>query len=360
MYLNNPIRRYWIHRSDAIELRNTKLATARSVIIFLVPGLDIVNGGVRSIISLAEESEKLTAIHNSMVFVCSMPGDPPLQRFTKFNNSVRIFSLWSVIQEAAQVRGLLVHIPEVYVRRFDEYIRVLDTKRTTCRLRFNVMLQNIDFLPEASDLASLKQIGTISCSTAHRQYFTTAVANRLGCQLFHFSTLVDPSLYKRKTFAQKDNLIILSPDFAPEREQIIDALSAYLPGFEVRIVQNITFETYSEWIESAKFTITFGEGLDGYFVESIFSGAIGCAKYNDRFFTENFKDMPFVFSSWADMATHLPEMIHQTNEANAFETIQSAQYLVLCEVYRYSEYIDNLKHFYEVVNFDCSEAPKLL
>lgn len=350
IYLNNPIRRYWIHRTDVIDLRKTDLRTARSVIIFLVPGFDIVNGGVRSIVSLAAESEKLVAIHNSVVFVCSMPDDPPLKRFTKFKNSTPVFSLWSVTREATQVEELLVHVPEAYVGRIREHIYILDSARKRCRVRFNILLQNIDFLPDPRDLDYLKTIGPITCSTAHRRYLSESVASAIGCPMFHFSTLADPSQYTRKAFGEKKNLIVMSPDFSPDRASVIEALSATLPEFEFRVVKNITFETYCEWIADAKFAITFGEGLDGYFVESIFSGAIGCAVYNDRFFTEDFLDMPFVFPSWPDMVAQLPRMIGQAQSANVFEVIQSEQYDFLCRVYRFSEYIDNLRTFYEEVN----------
>jgi hypothetical protein len=49
----------------------------------------------------------------------------------------------------------------------------------------------------------------------------------------------------------------------------------------------MTYQEYKATISKAKWALTFGEGLDGYFVEPIFSGDSSFSVYNPSFFIED-------------------------------------------------------------------------
>lgn len=104
---------------------------------------------------------------------------------------------------------------------------------------------------------------------------------------------------------------------------------------------------YKENIQSAMFTITFGEGLDGYFVESIFSGGIGVAVYNDRFFTKALQTLPFVYESYEELKERLGSDIQKCLSEGTYAGIQEKQFTELEKLYPYADYELNIRRFYE-------------
>src|SRR5437763_1394820 len=60
--LRNPVYRLLVRRQQRRVLSRRGIESDR-VIIFLVPGYDRVDGGIMSIVSLADETEKLVHIH---------------------------------------------------------------------------------------------------------------------------------------------------------------------------------------------------------------------------------------------------------------------------------------------------------
>ena len=64
--------------------------------------------------------------------------------------------------------------------------------------------------------------------------------------------------------------------------------------------------SFKKVISEAKWALTLGEGLDGYFIEPIFSGAIGFSVYNSRFFTEDFESLETVYSDYDELIKKMP------------------------------------------------------
>ena len=91
--------------------------------------------------------------------------------------------------------------------------------------------------------------------------------------------------------------MVISPDFHPAKAEIVRQMKAALPDHRLIEIRKMTYQQYKEIIRDAKFMFTFGEGLDGYFIESIFSGAIGLALFAEQYFTPDYRGLPGVFSS---------------------------------------------------------------
>ena len=79
------------------------------------------------------------------------------------------------------------------------------------------------------------------------------------------------------SFRSKKTLIAISPDTRPEKAEIVRRIAGALPDHKIIEIRKMTYQQYKEVIRDAKFMFTFGEGLDGYFVELIFSGAVAMA-----------------------------------------------------------------------------------
>lgn len=344
--LRRWFRDTWIVLRQRLYLHRRRAGQNRRIIVFLVPSRDLVNGGVRSIISLADESEKLRAIHGADVFVANAPGTSRLLRYTKFKNTRTLVSLDLLLNLVPPGAELLVHIPELYVKNVVQHEATTFARLKGVNKRFNIMLQNIDLMPKPTDVAQLRSYGITTCTTAHRAYGNEQTALLIGCPVHHLSVGVCAAQYNRVPYVNKSNLIILSPDQHPARDQILKDLKAALPQYEFRVVWNLTFEQYKELIARAKFSLTFGEGLDGYFVETIFSGGIGCAVYNDRFFTPDLRKLPFVYPSWDALVRQLPNDIVQADIEDNFKKIQATQFDPLANEYAIERFRTNLAQFY--------------
>ncbi len=160
-----------------------------------------------------------------------------------------------------------------------------------------------------------------------------------------FSVWISPEKYYFKQFSQKENLIIVSPDKHPLREKIISKLSL-ISGLKVQVIQNLTYEQYKQTISRAKWAITFGEGLDGYIIEPIFSGAIGFAVYNEQFFTPDFKELYTVYPTYEVMVSKILDDISKLSDSQAFTDYQSRQYSICSRHYDHTNYTNNIEAFY--------------
>jgi hypothetical protein len=347
MLRNNPIRRKYLQSKQAKYLDEVGAGEQNRLMLFLVPGRDGVNGGILSLISLAEESAKLKAQHGASVFVCTVPGDPPLLRYTKFTNTTQIVDLELLFRSVRKDAQVLVHIPEIFVQRFARSIRSLTCTFPGFSWQFNILLQNIDNIPENSLVRELSEFGVTTCTTAHKAYANEKTEELLGCPVYHFSVWISPEKYQRKSFAEKENLVVISPDKHPLRKEVLAALAEQMPDYRFQVIKNMTYEEYKKVISEAKFSLTFGEGLDGYLVEPVFSGAIGAAVYNDRFFTDDMRTLPFIYRSMEELQARLASDALAVDKAELFWRTHLSQFEKLAAYYSQESYLANLIRFYQ-------------
>jgi hypothetical protein len=327
-----------------------------SLIVFFVPGFDIVSGGVMSIISLATETKKLFAGSKTGIFVCVIPYHPPLFKFTKFKNDQGIVDYSAVVSRCKNATQILLHVPEIYTR----YV-ARNTKKMTGRFAgarsFNILLQNIDVAPSPVFVNKLKLHGIVTITTAHKAYSGEDTKKRYGCPVHHLSVWISPEKYFYKKPHEKRKLIVVSPDGHKLKDAVFNSIQTQLPGFQFILIKNMTYSAYLEVIAEAMFSLTFGEGLDGYFVEPIFSGGIGSAVYNTRFFDDEYKNLPFVYSSWENLEQHfVADVLRATSNADAYEQAHKAQFEILARNYSYEKYRENIASYYNLYFSDAARA----
>ncbi len=342
--LKNPWRVSHIHRVQKNFMRDMNDNSETRLIVFMVPGVDAVNGGVMAILSHARESRKLREIHGSRVFICTIPNHPPLARYTRFKNDETLLNIDMLLNHFSNYKQLMLHLPEVHVHEFLKWLEKHGKKISG--LRINMMLQNIDLCPSLDDISRLKKFASITCTTAHRAYSTYDVEHRLGCPVFHLSVQIDPQKYRRVEYSEKENIIVYSPDFCPEKLKVLAHLRNALPTYEFHEIRGISYEEYLRLIERIKFSISFGEGLDAYYIEPIFSGSIGCAVYNDRFFTSDYRDTDFVYSSWKGFCERFPSDVVQCEEEMIYKEVNTRQFERCAQEYSGEIYREKLRQFY--------------
>lgn len=314
-------------------------------ILFLVGGTNAINGGWMSIFSIARETRRLFDIHRANVAVCTGFGEIPLRRYTKFDNDALLLPLRQVLENIKPGSQVLIHVPEGYIGKF-LIKNIPSLRRADLRWSFNILLQNIDQIPSREIVARLQELGEVTATVAHAAYANTATAGRLGCPVHMLSTWVCPEAFERIPFHNKDRLIIVSPDAHPRKSAILGKIAEALPDHQIVEIRRMTYGQYRSLIRRAKFAFTFGEGLDGYFVESIFSGAIGLAIFNDRFFTEDYASLDGIFPDAQSALQSVSEFLTLANDPVRFEKIADIQFRKLAEKYVRREYLDNLKAFY--------------
>ncbi|WML53093.1 hypothetical protein RCG17_27795 [Neobacillus sp. PS3-12] len=321
-----------------------------NIIVFFVPSMDMINGGVLSIFSLYEESRRLTRVHGCKVLMCTMPTEPIILKYTRFKNEVPIYPFEIIPNYFLKLEKCILHIPECFTQNFIKYMDqgYMDYLTNISDLQINILNQNILLMPGEDVINQLRKLTmNITCTTAHERYTNKEYKESLGIPLHKFSTFVSPEQYKYIDFMNKEDLLIVSSDWHPLRTTIINTIKQAFPAMNVFIVQNITFEEYKELISRAKWALTFGEGLDGYFIETVFSGGISFAVYNEVFFTPDFKDLKTVYSDYQYLINQICHDLKALDNKDNFKQYQEEQLSLLQKYYDYKEYVKNIESFYK-------------
>lgn len=336
------------------KMQETYRKDSKSIILFLVPGINFISGGIRSIYSIYDETKKLFSIHGSETIMSTLPNAPWLDKNTNFDNDVYIFPFDLTLAYFNNLKKCIIHIPEVYVSTFinnlneDKWglLRSLDD------LQINILNQNDNLMPGIEVIHQLKRItNNITCTTAHDRYTTKEKRIEYGVPLHLLSTKVNAEDYSYKLYYEKENLLLVSPDPHPEKEKILSLVKRKFPELEVVIVQNMKYEEYRNFVAKAKWTLTFGEGLDGYFVETILSGGIGLAAYNPTFFTQEFQNLYGVFEDYDSIYQKITKFLKDSNKKEYYTHIQKVQFEVINKIYNYDKYLINIKNYY-LGNYD--------
>ena len=345
----NPIKEFRIKRSQEKLLRQNYAPSTKKAIIFLTPGRDIVNGGILSITSIYEETIKLKRIHRAQAIICTIPGDPPLLRYTKFNNQNYIYRFSQVLSYFQNLQNLMIHIPEYCIDQFlrknsnEDYSKLNKIED----VHINIMLQNIESISPMKYIKGLEKLGNLTCTTAHAQYSTPEIRKKLGFPLHKLSTYASPEQYNKKGYIGKENLMIISPDQHPKKSGVLNLIAKQFPQLRIQIIKNLTYKEYKNLISKAKWALTFGEGLDGYFLETIFSGGVSFSVYNSTFFTKDFKSLRTVYDNYNILIKNICSDMKDLDNEITYTNYQNKQYELCCKYYKYEEYINNLVLFYK-------------
>jgi hypothetical protein len=327
----------------------------RKLILFVVPGADpetgkdTISGGVMSIVSICEESEHLVHVHGAKCFVCTLDGDALLTRHENFENLSPVFRFSQFAEKFPRLDSVMVHVPEFMVDRFGASFsgKVRKWWYSIPERSLNVLNQNIKLMPDPEQIGALRSLAdAITITTAHQKYCTLEFRALYGVPLHKLSVWISPEQYQYKAWAEKEDLLVASPDPHPNKDAILQAISD-LPGLRVQVIQGLTYAGYKELISRAKWSLTFGEGLDGYFIEPIFSGAISFAVFNDKFFTADYQHLPGIFVSWGELQKLVVDIIGSLEDSGRLESVKKQQYDICSKHYSKEQYRRNIAAFYE-------------
>ena len=349
-WLNNSVRTRCIRRARQQSLARGFPSRVRRVVVYLSPCDDIVVGGILSICSQYEETARLSAASaDTAVVVCTLPGGCyPLLRYTRFRNQVMLYDLEACVQRFQGAETMLIHIPEYAVQMFVEsQLEAVRSGMPSCQISLNVMVQNINLVKLDEAWNVLRSVGQLSCTAAHEAYANAETESWLGCPVHKLSVFVSPEQYIRVPYQDKEELMIVSPDQHPDKVAVLRAIKKELPKMRVRIVERITYEQFKDLIARAKWALTFGEGLDGYFLETILSGGVSFAVFNREFFTDDYRALRTVYPDFEALRTEISSDIRSLDHSEIYNSYQQEQYGICVRYYSYETYQENVRAFYE-------------
>jgi len=325
------------------------------LIVFIVPGADLktgegfFSGGVMSIFSLAEESQAVQASPQKQVIICTPRKSFLYIKNKKFENSQNVYRFDLLTKYFKALRTIIIHIPEIYVIWFHKDLNNTSKQwlASISKVHINILNQNIKQVPAVQSIQKLKNISSVlTMTTAHVRYTTPHYRAIYGIPLHLFSARTTKmSDYIIRNWEDKEDMIIVSPDKHPMREQVLAALST-VEGLHVKIIQNIPYAEYKKLIAKAKWGLTFGEGLDGYFGEPILCGGISFAVYNDDFFPKNFKSLPTVYQSYEEMARKITLDIQHYNNVAIAKAYNNQLHQIITDLYSDEGFRKNIENFY--------------
>lgn len=340
---------YAERRPDLTRNVLTRVSTigAKRLIVFLTPGYEARNGGVMVIASYYRESIALRDIHHARVILCRAPSDPPFLKYSWFENHNYILDLEAVLKRCSALDYLLIHIPAVQVDRMVEW---LSSASSTLlgrirELHLNILVMNIDNI-RGKNIAGLKRFGRVTSIAAHESYTNLATREWLDAPLHRLSICCGPEFYSLSGYHEKEPLLIVSPDQHPLREKVLDTIARAHPDLKIQVIRDISYEEYRKLANRAKWALTFGEGLDFYFAETVFSGGVSFAVFNDRYFTPEFSKLDTIYASWDTLLEKMPADLARLDEPEAYHRSWRQPYDLICGLYNVEQFRKNLRLFY--------------
>ena len=349
--------KYYKQFIDAVKIQDaydlTNLNNAKKLILFLIPSPDecVINGGIMSIFSLCETSREINP--DATCIISTFPNKKyTYAKNDKFLNNESIYRFSQIVDNAKNLEEMILHIPEYYADDFynDLTERYIEYLKSIKNLHINIMNQNIELMPEPEKLRDLyKLTNNITQTLAHDRYATQEVCDKWQIPTHLFSVNIDLGKYKSYSFEEKEEIIVLSPDCNENKEKIVKKLEKELPDWKLITVNNMTFTEYMDLISRAFFTITFGEGMDGYFGQPQYVNSVGFAVYNDEFFpNNNWKNFENVYTSYDEMYENIVADVKKYSQnKEKYEKIIKDFINENSKLYQISKFYDNLKRFYK-------------
>jgi hypothetical protein len=325
----------------------TTLGTKR-LIVFLTPGREARNGGVLAILAMKQETLALRKLHRAKVTLCAVPGDDPcFFKYTWFDNRDYLLDLETVLKGCRRLDYLQVHIPAYAVNRVLDWLTSAAPAllRNIREVHLNVLLMNIDNI-RGKNVRGLLSFGMVTCTTAHEAYTNLATRNAMGVPLHRLSVCNGPENYSLSGYEEKESLLIVSPDKHSQKEEILQHIAQVCPKLTIQIIKDLHYEDYLRLARRAKWSLTFGEGLDGYFAEPVWSGGVSFAVFNDRYFTPAFAKLETIYPSWPALIERMPLDLQRLDEPVAYKRCWRQTYDLLNDLYSVDRFRQNLRMFY--------------
>lgn len=324
-YHTDPYKNY-IHmlRQDTLfPQMYPNAATCEKLILFFMTDIDCISGGLMSICGMYDLSRKLVDVHGCEVVATTFPRSGYLSGFSLFENDMVIFRYDQIVANFRNLKEIHIMIPEIYIGELYNYLfGVVDSYLMGIPFRhLNIMNQNIELMPEQFEIDRLQRyFNKLTQTTAHKSYTTQRERDKYGIPMHH----IVPPIKKKiivTPYEEKENLFLYSFDERPEKRAVLQSVRRAFPDMKFIEIKDIPFQEYLRLISRAKWAMSFGEGLDGYFTEPYAAGGVAFTAWNEEFFTEDYRGLPTILGSYADAVNELPALMKRLDHKREYEKV---------------------------------------
>lgn len=329
------------------------LKIKRNVVIFYFPSdHEQISGGALSILYLFQKSK--TILNDSNVFCAFFNKYPRVEKYTWLENDVVFLNLYYrkfIIKKAIRV---LIHVPEVWISKFRLEWDQLDIAKENPKVEINILNQNQNYLPSPLEINnSLGVFNNFTMTLAFIRNLKECTLSYPNIDIFNLSAWFYKTQYEIMPFEMKKNIILISPDEHPLKNDIIRKLKS-LFQFQIFEMTFLPYEEFKILQKDVKYTISFGEGYDNYFQGAYFTGGIGLSVYNEVFFHDEFKKDSLPKTIFPSYEVMLENIVNVINELNIKFNYESYNKMILSIVKKYNNpdlVNDNLQMFYKKTKF---------
>jgi hypothetical protein len=322
---------------------------AEALFVIIVPEHNTMSGGIYSFFSIAKAAYNMRHKHHYAIVLMTRPNkyDLTYLRQSNFRNYEDVFRFEQIIR-CRRAKEIYLHIPEYAAPTFIASLTNEQREYLLSRdhLYVNILNQKCEIMPENEELKDLRAFADeLTQSVAHHAYFSQDHADRYDLPTLLLPAYTDLSGYEAIDRDEKEKLIIYSPDEAPHREPVLKVLRERLPDYELVEIRDITFDRYMELATRCLFSITFGEGFDGYLSQPIYQGGIGFAVYREEYFpSAKLRDFPNIFSSEQDMIENIvPRIRLFENDASRYVETNKSMMEVYNSLYSKNDYMRRIE-----------------
>ncbi len=335
---------------------------AKNLMVIVIPEFTTMSGGLFSLFSIANAANLLKNRHAYYVLLMTCPNRENLTylRQQNFKNNETVFR-FSQITRCINADRVYLHIPEYASSFFVNHLDAvtLDYLKKRKNLFVNILNQNIMHMPSTAELQALRDLAHgVSQSVAHHAYFGQFFANLYNLPTLLLPAYSDLSEYPAISFEKKEKLIIYSPDDSAFKKPVLEAISSLMPDYELREIRNITFDQFMELATRCRFSITFGEGFDGYLCQPMVQNGIGFAVYNKEFFpSEKMLNFYNVFPTGDAMITGIVKKMRTLeNDSDFYRATNRAMMDVFESLYSKQDYLNRIERLIHR-DFDLYPSP---
>jgi hypothetical protein len=335
---------------------------AKNLMVIVIPELTTMSGGQFSLFSIANAANFLKTRHEYCILLMTFPNKENLTylRQPNFKNNETVFR-FSQITRCINADRVYLHIHEYvssfFIDRLDAPI--LDYLKTRENLFINILNQNIMYMPSTIELQALRDLAHgVSQSVAHHAYSGQFFANLYNLPTLLLPAYADLSEYPAISFEKKEKLIIYSPDDSAFKKPVLEAISSQMPDYELREISNITFDQFMDLATRCRFSITFGEGFDGYLSQPMHQNGIGFAVYNREFFpSEELLNFYNIFPTGDAMITGIVKKMRALeSDSDLYNATNRAMMDVYESLYSKQDYLNRIERLIHR-DFDLYPSP---
>ena len=317
---------------------------AERLIVVMVPEHDTISGGIYSMFSIASHLRKMKREHGYEVIVMTRPQEAGLTYFrnTNFLNSENVYR-FSMLQRCSNLKELYLHIPEYTASNFFNDLSKKDIAflLKLDRLKINLLNQNIKLMPAPEALDDIRALANdLTQSVAHHSYFSQEIADTYNLPTLLLPAYTDLSAYPQASYEEKEKLIIYSPDNAPHKKACLKKIKEELPDFELVEIRDITFDRFMDLATRCMFSITFGEGFDGYLAQPIHQGGLSFSIFEEEFFPSgHFLEYQNIFASPEEMTEEIcARMLYFQRNPDEYKKLNRQWIEEYEKLYSYDDY----------------------